>query len=56
MQVKVGDEIDVYFDASEGEDGGIVLSRQRRSSSRSGRTSSRHSTKNAASKAISSAR
>ncbi|HTM11145.1 MAG TPA: 30S ribosomal protein S1 [Verrucomicrobiae bacterium] len=28
-QVKVGDEIDVYFDSSEGEGGGIVLSRQR---------------------------
>jgi small subunit ribosomal protein S1 len=28
-QVQVGDEIDVYFDSSEGEGGGIVLSRQR---------------------------
>ncbi|HEY2990116.1 MAG TPA: 30S ribosomal protein S1 [Candidatus Binatia bacterium] len=28
-QVKVGDEIDVFFDSSEGEGGGIVLSRQR---------------------------
>ena len=28
-QVKVGDDIDVYFDSSEGEGGGIVLSRQR---------------------------
>ena len=28
-QVKVGDEIDVYFDSSEAEGGGIVLSRQR---------------------------
>src|ERR1041384_4378762 len=28
-QVKVGDEIDVYFDSSESEGGGIVLSRQR---------------------------
>ena len=29
VQVKVGDEVDVYFDSSEGENGGIVLSRQR---------------------------
>ncbi len=29
LQVKVGDDIDVYFDSSEGENGGIVLSRQR---------------------------
>ena len=29
LQVKVGDEVDVYFDSSEGENGGIVLSRQR---------------------------
>jgi small subunit ribosomal protein S1 len=29
LQVKVGDEVDVYFAASEGENGGIVLSRQR---------------------------
>jgi small subunit ribosomal protein S1 len=28
-QVKVGDEVDVFFDSSEGEGGGIVLSRQR---------------------------
>ena len=28
-QVKVGDDIDVYFDSSEAEGGGIVLSRQR---------------------------
>src|SRR3954465_14923167 len=28
-QVKVGDDIDVYFDSSESEGGGIVLSRQR---------------------------
>ncbi len=28
-QVRVGDEIDVYFDSSESEGGGIVLSRQR---------------------------
>jgi small subunit ribosomal protein S1 len=28
-QVKVGDEVDVYFDSSESEGGGIVLSRQR---------------------------
>ena len=29
LQVKVGDEVDVYFDSSEGENGGIVLSCQR---------------------------
>ena len=29
IQVKVGDDVDVYFDSSEGENGGIVLSRQR---------------------------
>jgi small subunit ribosomal protein S1 len=29
LQAKVGDEIDVYFDSSEAENGGIVLSRQR---------------------------
>jgi small subunit ribosomal protein S1 len=29
LQVKVGDEVDVFFDSSEGENGGIVLSRQR---------------------------
>jgi small subunit ribosomal protein S1 len=29
VQVKVGDEIDVFFDSSEGEGGGIVLSRER---------------------------
>jgi len=29
LQVKVGDEVDVFFDSSEGEGGGIVLSRQR---------------------------
>jgi small subunit ribosomal protein S1 len=29
VQVKVGDEVDVYFDSSEGDNGGIVLSRQR---------------------------
>jgi small subunit ribosomal protein S1 len=29
VQVKVGDDVDVYFDSSEGENGGIVLSRQR---------------------------
>ena len=29
LQVKVGDEGDVYFDSSENENGGIVLSRQR---------------------------
>ena len=29
LQVKVGDEVDVYFASSEGENGGIVLSRQR---------------------------
>lgn len=29
VQVKVGDEVDVFFDSSEGEDGSIVLSRQR---------------------------
>jgi small subunit ribosomal protein S1 len=29
VQVKPGDDIDVYFDSSEGENGGIVLSRQR---------------------------
>jgi small subunit ribosomal protein S1 len=29
LQVKVGDDVDVYFDSSEGENGGIVLSRQR---------------------------
>ncbi|HJX09201.1 MAG TPA: 30S ribosomal protein S1 [Candidatus Binatia bacterium] len=29
LQVKVGDEVDVYFDSSENENGGIVLSRQR---------------------------
>src|ERR671938_418690 len=29
VQVKVGDEVDVYFDSSESEHGGIVLSRQR---------------------------
>src|ERR671918_3050520 len=28
-QVKVGDDVDVYFDSSESEGGGIVLSRQR---------------------------
>ena len=29
VQVKVGDEVDVFFDSSEGENGAIVLSRQR---------------------------
>jgi small subunit ribosomal protein S1 len=29
VQVRVGDEIDVFFDSSEGENGGIVLSRER---------------------------
>jgi small subunit ribosomal protein S1 len=29
LQVKVGDEVEVYFDSSESENGGIVLSRQR---------------------------
>jgi len=29
VQVKVGDDVDVFFDSSEGENGGIVLSRQR---------------------------
>jgi len=29
LQVKVGDEVDVFFDSAEGEGGGIVLSRQR---------------------------
>ena len=29
LQVKVGDDVDVFFDSSEGENGGIVLSRQR---------------------------
>ncbi len=29
VQVKVGDDVDVYFDSSESEGGGIVLSRQR---------------------------
>lgn len=29
LSVKVGDEVDVFFDSSEGENGGIVLSRQR---------------------------
>ena len=29
VQVHVGDDVDVYFDSSEGEGGGIVLSRQR---------------------------
>ncbi|HET8562321.1 MAG TPA: 30S ribosomal protein S1 [Candidatus Binatia bacterium] len=29
VHVQVGDEIDVFFDSSEGENGGIVLSRQR---------------------------
>jgi small subunit ribosomal protein S1 len=29
LQVKTGDEVDVFFDSSEGEGGGIVLSRQR---------------------------
>ncbi len=29
LQVKVGDDVDVYFETSEGEGGGIVLSRQR---------------------------
>jgi small subunit ribosomal protein S1 len=29
VQVKVGDDVDVYFDSSEGENGGIVLSRER---------------------------
>src|SRR5947207_223179 len=29
LQVKVGDEVDVFFDPPEGENGGIVLSRQR---------------------------
>ena len=29
LQVKVGDEVDVFFDSSEGENGGIILSRQR---------------------------
>src|ERR1051325_6115576 len=29
VQVKVGDDVDVYFDSSESEHGGIVLSRQR---------------------------
>ncbi|MET0501500.1 MAG: 30S ribosomal protein S1 [Candidatus Binatia bacterium] len=29
LQVKAGDEVEVFFDSSEGENGGIVLSRQR---------------------------
>jgi small subunit ribosomal protein S1 len=29
LQVKVGDEVDVFFDSSEGENGSIVLSRER---------------------------
>ncbi|HXV47544.1 MAG TPA: 30S ribosomal protein S1 [Candidatus Binatia bacterium] len=29
LQVKIGDEVDVYFETAEGEAGGIVLSRQR---------------------------
>ena len=29
VQVQVGDEVDVFFDSSEGENGGIVLSRER---------------------------
>jgi len=29
LQVKVGDDVDVYFETSEGEGGGIMLSRQR---------------------------
>ncbi|MGH7811494.1 MAG: 30S ribosomal protein S1, partial [Candidatus Binatia bacterium] len=29
LQVKIGDEVDVYFETAEGEGGGIVLSRQR---------------------------
>ncbi len=29
LQVKVGDEVDVFFESPEGENGGIVLSRQR---------------------------
>ncbi|MBI2988829.1 MAG: 30S ribosomal protein S1 [Deltaproteobacteria bacterium] len=29
LQVKVGNEVDVFFDSSEGENGGIVLSRER---------------------------
>ena len=29
LQVKIGDEMDVFFDSSEGENGGIVLSRER---------------------------
>jgi small subunit ribosomal protein S1 len=29
VQVKAGDEVDVFFDSSEGENGGIVLSRKR---------------------------
>src|SRR5213594_3982607 len=29
VQVRVGDDVDVFFDSSEGEGGGIVLSRQR---------------------------
>jgi small subunit ribosomal protein S1 len=29
LQVKIGDDVDVFFDSSEGENGGIVLSRQR---------------------------
>jgi small subunit ribosomal protein S1 len=29
LQVKVGDDVDVYFETSEGEGGGIILSRQR---------------------------
>lgn len=29
LSVKVGDEVDVFFDSSEGENGGIVLSRER---------------------------
>jgi len=29
VQVRVGDEVDVFFDSSEGENGGIVLSRER---------------------------
>ena len=29
LQVKVGDEVDVFFDSPEGENGGIVLSRER---------------------------
>jgi small subunit ribosomal protein S1 len=29
LQVKIGDEVDVYFETAEGEGGGIILSRQR---------------------------